>query len=86
LAQIRSQIAALESQLAVLHERQQTVSTALDSIVYPILALPFDMTAEIFVHYLDVPDDVYISMPTPLILASVCSQWRSIALSCPRLW
>ncbi|KAJ7615359.1 hypothetical protein FB45DRAFT_719535, partial [Roridomyces roridus] len=87
LAQIRSQIAALESQLAVLHEQEQRVSTALDSIVYSVLGtFPLDITSEIFAHYLEVQDDAYTSRPTPLTLASVCSQWRSIALASPRLW
>ncbi|KAJ7615333.1 hypothetical protein FB45DRAFT_1064284 [Roridomyces roridus] len=70
LAQIRAKIAALESQLVALREEERRVSTALDSIVYPILTLPLDITSEIFTHYLD----------------PVCSQWRSIALASPGLW
>ncbi|KAJ7766676.1 hypothetical protein B0H16DRAFT_1366748 [Mycena metata] len=52
-----------------------------------ILALPLEILAEIFLHSL--PNDEFISpglSSAPLVLCGVCSCWREVALSTPRLW
>ncbi|KAJ7082659.1 hypothetical protein B0H15DRAFT_436315 [Mycena belliarum] len=49
--------------------------------------LPQDILREIFVATL--PEDRYASMnhtESPLLVSHVCSYWRSVALSMPRLW
>ncbi|KAJ7608355.1 hypothetical protein FB45DRAFT_714554, partial [Roridomyces roridus] len=76
LAAVQAKIHSLESQLTLLHSEERTARAALDTIVYPVLSLPNDVTSEIFQQ----------CAGDPLILASVCRHWREIALSCPRLW
>ncbi|KAJ6573464.1 hypothetical protein DFH09DRAFT_1457485 [Mycena vulgaris] len=83
LAEITRHIASFESQLARLHAERDGILKQLDSIVYPILSIPPEVTSEIFFHSVDIrrPD-----LRFPLQLASVCRAWRIIALSTPRLW
>ncbi|KAJ7626929.1 hypothetical protein FB45DRAFT_1004573 [Roridomyces roridus] len=76
LSEVQSKIVELETQLFLLHREEASLRTALHSVVYPVLTLPDDTTTEIFQRYLG----------SPLVLASVCKQWRAVALSCPRLW
>ncbi|KAJ7103891.1 hypothetical protein C8R44DRAFT_988055 [Mycena epipterygia] len=58
----------------------------LDSIVYPILTLPLEITSEIFLHCL--PDAPVLPDETtaPMLLTRICQTWRNIALREPRLW
>ncbi|KAK7038201.1 hypothetical protein R3P38DRAFT_539975 [Favolaschia claudopus] len=52
-----------------------------------ILALPLEILAEIFEHCL--PDVEFIRpalTAAPLVLCSVCHQWREVAVSTPKLW
>ncbi|KAJ7636657.1 hypothetical protein FB45DRAFT_788759, partial [Roridomyces roridus] len=86
LVDVHRKIADLQSQLAVLRAEEMTISDALDSIVYPVLSLPREMTSEIFLRYMESLGDPYSPRPTPLVLASVCKHWREVALNCPRLW
>ncbi|KAF7372313.1 F-box domain-containing protein [Mycena venus] len=54
---------------------------------FHILDLPFEITAEIFSHFL--PQDPLRSLPglqSPTLLCQVCRQWRDIAISAPWLW
>lgn len=65
----------------------QAESSKLQSrtLTYPVLTLPPEITAEIFVHFLpDYPELPPIS--APLQLCAICQQWRQIALSTPSLW
>ncbi|KAJ6557901.1 hypothetical protein B0H19DRAFT_1148936 [Mycena capillaripes] len=69
---------------ALITERQQ-VQHQLDSIVYPVLTLPAEITSHIFVHSL--PKDKKPSRHTaPLVLTQICHLWREIALATPALW
>ncbi|KAJ7262977.1 hypothetical protein C8J57DRAFT_988144, partial [Mycena rebaudengoi] len=90
LAKIGEKTTALQSKLQLLSEQRQSILRQLDVVVYPVLSLPSDVTAEIFMHYLgNFPvityDDALQAYP-PLLLASVCREWRRVALSFPRLW
>ncbi|KAJ7044735.1 hypothetical protein C8F04DRAFT_990434, partial [Mycena alexandri] len=68
--------------------RLQKLQTRLNSITYPVLTLPPEITSEIFLVCL--PDereyDVVNPREAPLLLTHVCSAWRQIAISLPRLW
>ncbi|KAM6491003.1 hypothetical protein JOM56_013242 [Amanita muscaria] len=63
-----------------------------DAHLHPIQRLCPEVLAEIFTFCLpDVPKDLrqvehISSRKTPLLLCSVCSSWRSLAISTPRLW
>ncbi|KAJ7262999.1 hypothetical protein C8J57DRAFT_1183717 [Mycena rebaudengoi] len=90
LAKIDEKTAALRSKLQLLNEQRQSVLKRLDAVVYPVLTLPSEITAEIFMHYLgNFPvityDDALQAYP-PLLLTSVCREWRRVALAFPRLW
>ncbi|KAJ7704169.1 hypothetical protein B0H16DRAFT_1638061 [Mycena metata] len=54
----------------------------------PVLALPPEITSEIFFQFLpDPPDFPLLSGPhSPLLLCQICRQWSSIALTLPQLW
>ncbi|KAJ7772964.1 hypothetical protein DFH07DRAFT_802059 [Mycena maculata] len=52
-----------------------------------VLALPHEILAEIFIQCL--PNDEFIApspRTVPLLLCSVCRQWRMVALTNPKLW
>ncbi|KAJ7511320.1 hypothetical protein B0H11DRAFT_1954718 [Mycena galericulata] len=55
------------------------------SKVFPILSLPPETTAEVFIQDVSDPEHTFAVL-RPVKLASVCRAWRTIALSTPRLW
>ncbi|KAJ7236168.1 hypothetical protein C8J57DRAFT_1728321 [Mycena rebaudengoi] len=83
-------LALLQSKLQLLAEKRRSILRKLDAVIYPVNTLPSDIMAEIFMHYVDksliqsVPSS--LNTDSPLRLASVCSAWRRVALSFPRLW
>ncbi|KAJ7020224.1 hypothetical protein C8F04DRAFT_198418 [Mycena alexandri] len=92
LAVFDAEIAQLQTSLDQLILARAPVASALDSIVYPILTLPPEITAEIFLHYVD---DEPLKLPKsyrrnrisgPPLLASVCQAWRGIAIHLQTLW
>ncbi|KAK6992777.1 hypothetical protein R3P38DRAFT_3225094 [Favolaschia claudopus] len=54
----------------------------------PVLTLPNEITAEIFVGYLPSYPlrSPLFGRTSPTVLTQVCQQWRQIALAMPRLW
>ncbi|KAJ7751648.1 hypothetical protein B0H16DRAFT_1227134, partial [Mycena metata] len=69
-----------------LAEEKTSIQQSLDSIVYPILTLPAEITTEIFLHCLpDKPVEPNGSV-APMLLGRICRQWRNIACGAPRLW
>ncbi|KAJ7685547.1 hypothetical protein DFH06DRAFT_1158800 [Mycena polygramma] len=59
----------------------------------PILALPPELLAEIFIHSSDPDHNDTYNLPIspnpntpPLVFCAVCRQWRHIALTTPSLW
>ncbi|KAJ7029406.1 hypothetical protein C8F04DRAFT_875506, partial [Mycena alexandri] len=51
----------------------------------PILTIPLEILAEIFVHCLPertTPDPKH----APQLLCQICRQFREVAMSTPRLW
>ncbi|KAJ7633282.1 hypothetical protein FB45DRAFT_681047, partial [Roridomyces roridus] len=81
LVEIADQIHVLEAQIAVLRDEQETVEEDLKALVYPILSLPSELTAEIFIQYVEA-DPIRNPMP----LTWVCPSWRDVAISTPQLW
>ncbi|KAJ7613981.1 hypothetical protein FB45DRAFT_1064844 [Roridomyces roridus] len=86
LAQIEEQIASLQSHLTRLQADRQDIIDQLAVVVYPVLTLPHDVTAEIFLRYVHEDDDDLSSTCRPILIASVCALWREVALSNPCLW
>ncbi|KAJ7668777.1 hypothetical protein DFH06DRAFT_1039284, partial [Mycena polygramma] len=73
--------------LSELDKQQDTLELKLAQIVYPVLSLPPEITARIFVECLPVHGRVRPS-PTapPLLLAQICRDWRETALNTCELW
>ncbi|KAJ7673814.1 hypothetical protein DFH06DRAFT_954437, partial [Mycena polygramma] len=65
-------------------ENIKAAKLLLAEIVYPVLTLPPEITAQIFVQAVK-PLDKASSTSAPLLLLRICRQWRTIALSTPRL-
>ncbi|KAJ7262929.1 hypothetical protein C8J57DRAFT_1630723 [Mycena rebaudengoi] len=90
LAKIGEDEAVLRAKLQLLAEERHAILRKLGAVVYPILTLPSDVTAEIFMHYLgnfpNITYDYDLKTYPPVLLASVCKAWRRLALSFPRLW
>ncbi|KAK6984001.1 hypothetical protein R3P38DRAFT_3108764 [Favolaschia claudopus] len=87
LAEVRSQILLYKRLLAALEEDEEDLETRLAKVVYPVLNLPFEVTADIFIRCLPVGGPVTPTSSTaPLALSHVCRQWRDVALSTTALW
>ncbi|KAJ7043096.1 hypothetical protein C8F04DRAFT_1251264 [Mycena alexandri] len=77
--------------LTELEERRADVQAKLDAFIFPILTLPPEITAEIFLHDVSAILDYnhqYHRNPCRNILRLllVCRGWRALALSVPALW
>ncbi|KIM76273.1 hypothetical protein PILCRDRAFT_52577, partial [Piloderma croceum F 1598] len=65
----------------------QTYTHSHTALVAPIRRLPPEVLLEIFLHYNNENNISDFQLNTaPLLLGSMCSRWRAIALSTPRLW
>lgn len=80
-SKLRSRLAEIEAQIALLGMERELVLGDLVSIVYPVLTLPNEITSEIFLQYVEEHPH-----HSPIRLASVCRLWRAVALSTCRLW
>ncbi|KAJ7689577.1 hypothetical protein B0H17DRAFT_1066199 [Mycena rosella] len=57
------------------------------ALISPIRRLPLDIIEEIFIACLPTHRNCVMSaMEAPVILGRICSWWRAISLSTPRLW
>ncbi|KAJ7507061.1 hypothetical protein B0H11DRAFT_1970064, partial [Mycena galericulata] len=76
------------SALLSLREERDLLQGRLDAYTYPVLTLPNEIVAEIFIHFLPVyPDCPPVLGPrSPIALSQICRKWRDIALSTPLLW
>ncbi|KAJ7724873.1 hypothetical protein B0H16DRAFT_1384676 [Mycena metata] len=68
--------------------RLDDLQTQLDSIVYPVLTLPVEITSKIFVECLPHKREKGVVNPreAPLLLMQVCRAWRNTAISTLALW
>ncbi|KAJ7139192.1 hypothetical protein C8R44DRAFT_975102 [Mycena epipterygia] len=88
LAELDEEMDALESKLRLLAAKRHRVLQDLSSITYPVLTLLPEITAQIFSHYVHKPHIGRTRTPGrgPLLLTSVCRDWRDICLSIGSLW
>src|ERR1700685_988533 len=90
IAQIDKEIAQTLVMLNRLQHRRAGLVTSLQAhkaLISPIRRIPPEILAKIFV--LCLPDDDVVEvdvLDAPLLLVQICSHWRNIALSTPRLW
>ncbi|KAF7335155.1 F-box domain-containing protein [Mycena sanguinolenta] len=85
---LRDRLAQLSDLIATFSAERQKLQAVSDSIVYPVLLLPPEITSLIFLNCL--PDASPFPQPSPLsaplLLAQICRQWRDIAIASPGLW
>ncbi|KAJ7447865.1 hypothetical protein B0H11DRAFT_2202588 [Mycena galericulata] len=99
LSEIDDEMADLQAKLASLAAARKHILKTLQSVVYPVLTLPPEITAQIFIHCVDTAHigrygpSRYPRAPItkdgghgPLSLASVCRAWRDIALALGPIW
>ncbi|KAJ7144791.1 hypothetical protein C8R43DRAFT_891216, partial [Mycena crocata] len=93
LSDVNASIAKQKSRLQSLEKVRRSIQRRLDKIAYPVFSLPPEITSEIFLRCL--PPLPFVIDPSkngpslslaPLLLLQICSAWRSIAISTPRLW
>ncbi|KAJ6536734.1 hypothetical protein DFH09DRAFT_92986 [Mycena vulgaris] len=93
VADLRAQLAALDANiiqqrllLKQLETDRRAIQKDLQSIAYPVLTLPPEITSEIFVHCLSDEPQPPHQMHAPILLRRVCKAWERIATSTPALW
>ncbi|KAK7052179.1 F-box domain-containing protein [Favolaschia claudopus] len=87
ILKIVAQISPLPDSITELIATGEAAQQRLDSYKYPVLTLPNEIVAEIFLHFLPpYPDVDVFGKSTPTRLTHICRQWRDVALSTPALW
>ncbi|KAJ7452657.1 hypothetical protein FB451DRAFT_1100777 [Mycena latifolia] len=89
LTQIDAEMNQLGAKLDELAAVRKPVADALDAMIYPVLTIPPEIIADVFMAYVAPSDDATRrtrGARGPLLLAHVCSAWRAIALNLPSLW
>lgn len=74
-----------KERLSNVEKVRATIRSACDAASAPIRRLPLDVIREIAVFALDEHPSVS-SKSSPMTLSRVCSAWRYVVLSSPRLW
>jgi len=90
ISQLNGEIHRLKALLdSLIHKRDtlQTYTHSHTALIAPIGRLPPEILSEIFLHCQDEQDPRKVRLnKVPLLLGSVCSRWRTIALSTAQLW
>ncbi|KAJ6539640.1 hypothetical protein B0H19DRAFT_887800, partial [Mycena capillaripes] len=84
------ELARIDERIRELSAQRDRIQAYIDShkaLISYSRRLPVDIVREIFVACLPTDRNAVMSaQEAPLILCRICSAWRSIALSTPRLW
>ncbi|KAJ7762553.1 hypothetical protein B0H16DRAFT_1368751, partial [Mycena metata] len=84
------EVADLQKAIDKLKEERDSVESFVDAhkaLISPARQLPFDLIQEIFVACLPTHRNCVMSASeAPVLLGRICSLWRAISLSTPRLW
>ncbi|KAK6991775.1 F-box domain-containing protein [Favolaschia claudopus] len=88
IQELEAQVLALERSLSSLRAARNIVQQRLHSYKYPVLTLPNEIVAEIFLHFLPPYPEVppLLGDLSPLHFTHICRQWRDIACNTPQLW
>ncbi|KAK7014284.1 hypothetical protein R3P38DRAFT_3277400 [Favolaschia claudopus] len=85
---LEAQISALQITISELNAAKGSAEQRLKAFKYPVLTLPNEIIAEIFLQslppYPDVPP--LVGLHSPIYLTHICRQWREIALATRTLW
>ncbi|KAF8997440.1 hypothetical protein BDQ17DRAFT_1363361 [Cyathus striatus] len=87
---IDTEIDQLQQQLDVLQAKRSGIHEFAEqhrALLSPVRKLTQDIVGEIFIACLPEDRNPYMSaMEAPMLLTQICSSWRRIALSTPRIW
>ncbi|KAF9261809.1 hypothetical protein L218DRAFT_869272, partial [Marasmius fiardii PR-910] len=97
LEQVKSSIASLRQYLRQMEDKQRNLETRIEQrrcAVSVQRRVPIELWNEIFAivcsegrgHSLEMCGEKNLVLMNPIILGQVCSRWRDIAVSSPRLW
>ncbi|KAJ6457735.1 hypothetical protein C8R45DRAFT_880315, partial [Mycena sanguinolenta] len=89
LADLTAKIRGAEgSRRSSLLAQRALVRETLSGYKYPVLTLPSEITAEIFIQFLPIYPEAppLTGKDSPTSLTRVCREWREIALATPALW
>ncbi|KAJ7354558.1 hypothetical protein DFH08DRAFT_955947 [Mycena albidolilacea] len=90
LKNLDNEIAELQKAIEKLMEERDGLGAYVDAhkaLISPVRRLPLDIIEEIFVTCLPTHRNCVMSASeAPVLLGRVCSSWRAISLSTPRLW
>ncbi|KAJ6507833.1 hypothetical protein C8R47DRAFT_942892, partial [Mycena vitilis] len=78
-----ARLAEIDREIALLQAERDAL---VNSLKFPIISLPVEITSQIFLHC--IPGDPLSpgSFYPAVVLGHVCRQWREIALAVPDLW
>jgi hypothetical protein len=90
LAQIDAQIEAVEVTLSQLKQRRELLKMPIDAhgaLISPMRRTPDDLLQEIVFFCLPSKHNTLIDpAEAPMLLGRICSHWRSVAWSTPKIW
>jgi hypothetical protein len=90
LQEIEIEIQRLCELVETMKIKRETIQKRIDDhnvILAPVRRLPLDVLHEIFFHCLATHrNPIMKSSESPVLLTRICSSWRAIALSSPRIW
>ncbi|KAJ7037438.1 hypothetical protein C8F04DRAFT_1209818 [Mycena alexandri] len=90
LKDIDHELAELQKAIDELAEERDSVSAYVEAhkaLLSPLRRLPLDIMQEIFVACLPTHRNCVMSaVEAPVLLGRICSSWRTVSLSTPRLW
>jgi hypothetical protein len=86
LAELETSITPQRLLLQELEERKAIVQAEIDAFTFPVLTLPPEITAEIFLQYAFEAQEDDDPFREVLLLLIICRAWRALALSVPALW
>jgi len=90
LQEVEAEIQRLDELMETMKMKRQSIQKRINDhtvILSPARRLPPDVLHEIFFHCLPTHHNpIMKSSESPLLLTRICSSWRAIALSSPRIW
>ena len=90
LQEVEAEMQRLGELMETMKTRRQSIQEIINDyniILSPARRLPPDVLREIFFHCLPTHRNPFMkSSESPLLLTQICSSWRAIALSSPRIW
>ncbi|KAK7006028.1 hypothetical protein R3P38DRAFT_1727405 [Favolaschia claudopus] len=90
LAKLDGEILALRQKLDGLVDERESLETYIQShkaLMSPIRRIPLDLLEQIFIACLPAHRNCVMSaQEAPVLLGRICSSWRTLSLSAPRLW